>query len=86
MATSEHAVDGHVLVEDGEELGSTGGVAPIAHELADNGEVGDNLDTGGAHAVVGLVTDQLGGGARSLVVGPDLEASLAQRQSKESRA
>lgn len=86
MTTSHVASSRVVLSEPGVDLSSTRLVSPIAHELADDGEQTDNLNTGVAHAVVGHVTDELGGGARGFHVGPDGEAGVAKGQREEGGA
>lgn len=86
VGAGKEAPDGVVDVQPGDELLGTGGVAPVAHEVADNGEQADNLDTGVGHAVVGDVADESRVGARGLGVGPDGVALLTQGQSQEGGA
>lgn len=46
VAPREHAVGRVVLVQPGEHLGGAGGVAPVAHQVADDVEEGDDVDAG----------------------------------------
>lgn len=80
VAAGQVAVGGHVPVEPGEELDGAGGLAPVAHEVADDAEERDHLDAGALHAAVGDVADQGGGGPRGLDVGPDAVPGVAQGQ------
>lgn len=71
MAPSKHAINRHVLVEEGKNLGSTRSGTPIAHEITDNGKQADHLHTGLLHAGVGGVADELGSGTGTFDVGKD---------------
>lgn len=57
MSPSNHAVSRVIPIEQREDLQSAGGVPPIAHELAHDSEVREDLHARVAHAVVGLVAD-----------------------------
>src|SRR5690242_16280124 len=57
VGAREHAVAGEVLVEVRVDLGSTGGGAPVAHQVADDGEEGDDVDAGLEHLPVADVAD-----------------------------
>ena len=86
VVASDHTVDREVLVKERKNLLSTGGVAPVTHEIADNGEERDELDTSLLHARVGSVTDELRVGAGGLDVGEDGVALGAEGEGKEGSA
>lgn len=50
---------GHSLVEIGQQLGRARGVSPVAHQVADDGEHGQDMHSVGTHAVVRVVRDAL---------------------------
>lgn len=52
-----HAVGRHVAVQPGQEFSGSGRVAPVAHEVADDGEEGDYVYAGAEELVVGYVAD-----------------------------
>ncbi|KAI6773986.1 hypothetical protein HG531_000835 [Fusarium graminearum] len=83
MTASHVTSDVEVLSEPRVDLLGTGGVAPIPHQLANDGEQADNLDTSVAHAVVGNIADERSGGTGSLNVGPDRVACVTERQGEE---
>lgn len=86
MAPSKHTIHGKVTIQVRQNLLSTRSSAPIAHQIADNREQADQLDTCLLHAGVGRVTDELRGRARALDVGEDGVALGAQRQGEEGGA
>ncbi len=86
VGARDHAVGGHVAVEPGEELGGAGGVAPVAHEVADDGEQRDDVDAGAQHLVVGDVADLFGRRAAGFEVGPDGVAFGAEGAGEEGGA
>lgn len=86
MSTSKSAPDRVVSVKPRDHLLGTRDGAPVAHEVADDGEQADNLDTSAGHAVVGDVTDKSRVGTRGLGVGPDGVALSAKRESEEGGA
>lgn len=86
MGAGQGAVDGVVLVQEGIDLEGAGNVAPVAHELADNVKVGDDVDASVAHAVVGRVADQLRRGARGFHVGPDAVTGLLEGEGQKCDA
>jgi hypothetical protein len=61
-------------------------VSPITHEVAEDGEHRDDVDTSTGHTVVSIVADKLRGGSRGLDVGPDTVALLPERIGQESGA
>lgn len=71
MAASKVSVHGHVAVKVRKDLSGAGGSAPVAHEVADDAEEGDELHAGLLHARVGGVADEGGAGAGGFDVGED---------------
>jgi len=86
VAASQHTVGGKVLVKVGEELLSTGGVAPVAHEVAGDAEHANELDASLLHARVGSIADKTRVGTGSLNVGEDGVALGAEGEGKEGGA
>ena len=64
-------VHGQVLVQEGQQLQTARGVAPVAHEVHDDGEEPLQDDAGVLHAAVGVVGEALGEGAAGFGVGED---------------
>lgn len=83
MTASQVSVGGHVPVEPGQELQGARGVPPVAHQVADDGEEADDVDSGLLHLRVCQVADQDRRGARGFVVGPDAVAFRPQRSGEE---
>jgi hypothetical protein len=52
MGTRHHSIDGEVLVEPRVELDGTRHVAPVSHEIANDGEQRNNVHTRPDHLVV----------------------------------
>lgn len=86
MRSSEPAINRVVLSQERQDFHNTRSVAPVPHEIAHDAEQADKLDARVSHAVVGHVADEFGGGSRSLDVGPDAVAVLAEGQGAESSA
>src|SRR5689334_852205 len=83
MVTSKVAVHRHVLVKVRQKLLSTRSVAPVTHQVADNGKERVHLHTSLGHLVVCGVTDELGGRAGSLDVGENGVPGSTERQGQE---
>ena len=64
----DHAVGGHVAVQPGEHLLEARGRAPVAHQVADDGEEGDDVYAGAEELVVGDVADLWTLEGRGLVI------------------
>ena len=73
-------------IEERKQLLLSGSVPPVPHELTSNREHGQNLDTSGAHAVVGIVGSPEIEGTRGIGIGKDGITSILERQSKEGSA
>ena len=58
-------------------------VPPVSHQLTDDGEEGEDVDTSLPHALVGVRSGLLASGARSVGIGKDLVASLDEREGEE---
>lgn len=86
MSPGDDAVDGEEPVDERQHLGRAGSVSPITHEVAEDGEHRDDVDTSTGHTVVRIVTNELRGGSRGLDVGPDTIALLPERIGQESGA
>jgi hypothetical protein len=86
VSTCKISIDRHVTVKKGEDLSSTGGVPPVPHQIADNREQADKLDTSLLHARVGNVADKGRSGTGGLDVGEDRVAFSAEREREESGA
>jgi hypothetical protein len=61
VSPCEITVNRHVTVKIRQNLSGTGGVPPVPHQITDNREQADKLDTSLLHAGVGRVADELGG-------------------------
>ncbi len=86
VGARDHAVGGHVAVEPGEQGRGAGRVAPVAHQVAHDGEHGDDVDAGAQELVVGDVADFLGRGAAGFEVRPDGVAFGAEGAGEEGGA
>lgn len=86
VAAGNVAIGGQVLVQPGEELDSTRDVAPVAHQVAHDGEERHHVDSGVHHPLVADVSDQGCGRARGLNVCPHAVALGAEREREEGRA
>lgn len=86
MSPRDEPIGRVIPVQPRQHLGSARGAAPVAHEVADDGEQRDDADAGGRHAVIGDVPDQRGGGAGSLHVGPHRIAFCPEREGAERSA
>lgn len=86
MTTGKHSVDRHVAVKVRQDLGGTGGVPPVPHEVANDGEERDELDAGTFHAGVCRIADELSGGTGTLDVGEDGVTLGAEREGEEGGA
>lgn len=76
-------VHGQVLVQEGQQLQTARGVAPVAHEVHDDGEEPLQDDAGLLHAAVGVVGEALGEGAAGFGVGEDGVAFGAEGEGEE---
>lgn len=83
---SQLSINRHILVQVRQHLLSTGGVAPIAHQVTHNREQAVQLNTCAGHLVVGSVADELGGGTRGFDVGEDGVAGGAEGEGQEGGA
>ena len=79
-------VHGQVLVQEGQQLQASGGVAPIAHEIHDDGEEPLQDDAGVLHSAVRVVGEAFGEGAAGFGVGEDGVAFGAEGEGEEFRA
>ena len=86
MVASKNTIDRHVLVKVRQNLLSTRGVAPVAHQVANNSEERVHLDTSSRHLVVGRIADEFSGSAGSLNIGEDGVACSTEGQGEESSA
>ncbi len=86
MGTGNHAVGWIITIEDGEYLGGTRSISPITHQLANNREVGYDLNSGITHAIIRVLADVDGSRARRLMVRPHAISGVTKRERKESRA
>lgn len=76
----------HVLVQVREKLCRAGAVAPVPHQVHWDGKKAHSLDSGCAHAVIGIIRNALVDGAGGLGVCKHLVAFFDERECKESGA
>jgi hypothetical protein len=86
VSTCKIPINRQVTVKIREELSSTGGVPPVPHQIADNREQANKLDTSLLHAGVGNVADKRGSSTGGLNVGEDGVAFSAEREREEGGA
>jgi len=86
VSASKHAVGRIEAIEDGEQFSGTRDVTPVPHQLTHDGEVGDHLHAGVAHADVGVLADLHGRSARGFVICPDAVTCFAEGEGAEGRA
>lgn len=72
-----------VLREERQNFDNAGSIAPISHEIADNAEQADKLDSCIGHAIVRHIADEFSGRAGRFDVGPDTVPGLSQGESTE---
>jgi hypothetical protein len=84
MGTSNITICWIVLVKPRKNLGRTWSVAPVTHEVANDGKHADHLYASGLHALVGGITNKSSCGTGSLDISPDTIASSAKREGQES--
>jgi hypothetical protein len=86
MGTSNVTICWIVLVKPRKDLGCTWSVAPVTHEVANDGKHADHLYTSRLHALVGGITNKSSCGTGSLDISPDTIASSTKREGQESSA
>ena len=85
-ASKKQREGNHSRIEERQQLNLTRSVPPIPHELAGDGEHGHDLNTGGAHAVVGVVGGLEVEGTGGVGVGEDGVAFGSEGESEEGGA
>ena len=86
MSPGNVSVDGQEPVQEGQDFLGTRGVPPVAHQIADDREHADELDTRLLHAGVGSVADERRVSAAGLDVGEDGVTFSTEREGEESGA
>ena len=86
MTLSNQPIRGIPLRQPRQHRSTTRRIAPIAHQITDDGEQTHDLHAGARHAVVGDVADEWGRGAGGFDVGSDAVALCAQGEGEESGA
>lgn len=86
MVTSNKTVSELVLVKERQKLRKTGGLAPVAHQVANNTEQTHESNTGLLHATVGILSETNIESTTGVSVGEDFIASVDKGKSQESGA
>ena len=76
-------VHGQVRVQEGQQLRAPGRVAPVAHQVHDDGEEALQDHAGGLHAAVRVRGEAMGEGAAGFGVGEDGVAFGAEGEGEE---
>lgn len=84
VVTSDETVRRHPLVEPRQKLQRARSVSPVTHQIADDREHGNHVNTGSLHAQVRDIPDERSGSARGFDVGPDRVAFGTKGEREES--
>ena len=76
-------VHGQVLIQKGQQLRTPGRVAPVTHQVHDDGEKALQNDAGVLHAPVSIGGEAMGEGAAGFGVGEDGVAFGAEGEGEE---
>lgn len=80
MSPSNHAINREILIEIRKYFGGTRNIAPVPHQIANDREKTNDLDTRMSHPIVGDVTDKCRRATRCLGIGPNRIPFGAKRQ------
>lgn len=72
-----------IRIQKGQQLQTAGGIAPVAHEIHDDGEHALEHDAGAFHAAVGVVGEAAREGSAGFGVGEDCVALGAEGEREE---
>jgi hypothetical protein len=82
----QHAINRQIGVKVRQNLLRTRGIAPVSHQIANNGEERDQLHARSLHTGVGCVAYKFGVRTRTLDVGEDAVALSTQSECEERSA